>query len=47
MWHYLQKKRQKLWLWKAVDRDIGELLDWECVQRDKATRKKMIDRLAQ
>jgi insertion element IS1 protein InsB len=47
MWHYLQKKRQKLWIWKALDRSTGELLDWECGRRDKATLKKMIDRLAQ
>jgi transposase-like protein len=30
MWHYLKKKRGKLWLWKALDRDTGQLLDWEC-----------------
>jgi IS1 family transposase/transposase-like protein len=47
MWHYLQKKRQKLWIWKALDRDTGELLDWECGRRDKATLKQMINRLAQ
>jgi insertion element IS1 protein InsB len=47
MWHYLQKKRQKLWIWKALDRDTGQLLDWECGRRDKATLKKLVDRLAQ
>jgi insertion element IS1 protein InsB len=47
IWHYLQKKHQKLWIWKALDRDTGELLDWECGRRDKATLKKMLDRLAQ
>src|SRR5262249_12918471 len=45
MWHYLKKKRHKLWIWKALDRDTGQLLDWECGGRDKATLKKMIDRL--
>jgi insertion element IS1 protein InsB len=45
MWHYLKNKRRKLWIWKALDRDTGHLLDWECGRRDKATLKKLIDRL--
>ncbi|MGH8711910.1 MAG: hypothetical protein ACREVA_11475 [Burkholderiales bacterium] len=24
-----RKKTQKLWIWKAMDSDSGELLDWE------------------
>jgi len=47
MWHYLRKKRRKLWIWKALDRDTGQLLDWECGRRDKATLQKLVDRLAQ
>jgi insertion element IS1 protein InsB len=47
MWHYLKKKHHKLWIWKALDRDTGQLLDWECGRRDKATLKKMVDRLTQ
>jgi hypothetical protein len=27
MWHYLKKKRSKLWIGKALDRDMGQLLD--------------------
>jgi len=46
MWHDMQQKRQKLWIWKALDRETGQRLDWECGRRDKATLKKMIDRLA-
>ena len=45
MWHYLKQKRRKLWIWKALDRDTGQLLDWECGRRDKATLKKLGDRL--
>ena len=41
----MKKKRQKLWIWKALDWETGQLLDWECGRRDKATLKKMIDRL--
>ena len=47
MWHYLKKKRQKLWIWKALDRDTGQLLDWEGGRRDKATLQKMVERLSQ
>jgi insertion element IS1 protein InsB len=47
MWHYLKKKRCKLWIWKALGRDTGQLLDWECGRRDKKTLKKMVERLAQ
>jgi IS1 family transposase len=47
MWHYIGTKRGKLWIWKALDRDTGQLLDWECGRRDKATLKKRVDRLAQ
>jgi insertion element IS1 protein InsB len=42
-----QKKRRKLWIWKALDRDTGHLLDWERGRRDAAILKKLIDRLAQ
>ena len=47
MWHYLQHKRRKLWIWKALDQGTGQLLDWEGGRRDKTTLKKMVDRLAQ
>ena len=30
MGHSLRKKRCTLWIWKALDRDTGQLLDWEC-----------------
>jgi insertion element IS1 protein InsB len=46
MWHYLKKKQRKLWIWKALDRDTGRLLDWECGRRDKTTLKALVDRLA-
>jgi insertion element IS1 protein InsB len=41
-----EKKRCKLWIWKALDPDTGHLLDWECGRRDAATLKKLVDRLA-
>jgi IS1 family transposase len=42
-----QKKRRKLWIWKALDRDTGQLVDWECGHRDQAALKRLVDRLAQ
>ena len=45
--HYLRTKRCKLWIWKALDRDTGQLLDWAWGRRDKKTRTKRVDRLAQ
>jgi transposase-like protein len=42
MWHDVKKKRQKLWIWKALDQHTGQLLDWECGRRDKATLKKRL-----
>jgi insertion element IS1 protein InsB len=47
LWHYVKNKRQKLWIWKALDRESGQLLDWECGRRDQKTLKKMVDRLTQ
>jgi IS1 family transposase len=47
MCHYLKNKCDKRWIWKALDPDTGQLLDWECGRRDKRTLKKMVDRLAQ
>ena len=40
-----QKKLRKLWIWKAIDSDTGQLLDWECGHRDTDTLKKMVERL--
>jgi IS1 family transposase len=39
MWHYIKKKQQKLWIWKALDAESGKLLDWECGRRDQKTLK--------
>jgi len=47
MWHDLKHTRRKLWIWKALDPETGQLLDWECGRRDKTTLKKMVKRLAQ
>ena len=41
----LSEKKNKLWIWKAFSRDTGELIAWECGDRDKATLKKLLTRL--
>ena len=46
MWHYLKKKRRKLWIWKALDHHTGQWLDWACGRRDQTTLKTLVDRLA-
>lgn len=45
MWHYLGSKAQKLWIWRAYDRDRGRLIDWECGKRDEATFRRLYERL--
>lgn len=46
MWHYLGSRKNKLWIWKAYRRETGELIDWECGNRDKATLTKLVERLS-
>src|SRR3954467_14333248 len=40
-----EKKSEPLWIWKAWDRASGQLVDWECGGRDKATCERLIERL--
>ncbi|MCG9127625.1 IS1 family transposase [Candidatus Poribacteria bacterium] len=30
MWHYIGNKKNRLWIWKTLGRNIGPLIDWEC-----------------
>ena len=46
MWHYLGRKAQNLWIWKAYDRHRGRLIDWECGARDEATFRRLFERIA-
>ncbi len=45
MWHYLHSKKNKLWLWKAYCRDTGQLIDWECGDRDQGTLARLMEKL--
>jgi insertion element IS1 protein InsB len=46
MWHFLQRKDNKVWIWKAFDRATGRLVDWECGDRDERTFRRLFERLA-
>src|SRR5215216_2826590 len=39
------KKASKLWIWKALERDTGRLIDWECGSRDAVTLERLLGRL--
>ena len=45
LWHFLQKKKNKLWIWLAFDRSGQRLIDWECGNRDAATLNRLLERL--
>ena len=47
MWKpYIGNKKNKLWIWKALDRNTGHLIDWQCGGRNAQTLEKLIHRLA-
>jgi transposase-like protein len=46
MWHFLQRKDNKVWIWKAYDRATGRLVDWECGDRDERTFRRLFERLS-
>jgi insertion element IS1 protein InsB len=39
------KKARKLWIWKALERGTGRLIDWECGDRDRVTLERLLARL--
>ena len=45
MWHFLGRKSNKVWIWKAYNRDTGKLVDWECGGRDDETFRRLLTRL--
>ena len=45
VWHFVEKKSRKLWIWKAFERGTGRLIDWECGERDQATLERLLERL--
>jgi len=47
MWHFIESKKNKLWIWKAYDRITRRLVDWELGSRDSETLDKLLKRLAE
>jgi hypothetical protein len=45
MWHYLHRRTNRVWIWKAYDREKDRLIDWECGGRDEATFRRLFTRL--
>ena len=45
MWHFLGKKEQKLWIWKAYCRESKQLVAFECGDRDFATLVRLVSKL--
>lgn len=45
MWRYVTSKN-KLLIWKVHCREAGEVIDWECGGRDKATLSNLMERLS-
>jgi insertion element IS1 protein InsB len=43
---FCKKKSEKLWLWKAIDKFSGQLIGWVCGDRDAATLKILMQKLA-
>jgi len=39
------KKARKVWIWKALERGTGRLIDWECGDRDRVTLERLLARL--
>jgi insertion element IS1 protein InsB len=46
MWHFLQCKGTKFWIWKAYVSATGRLINWECGARDERTFRRLFERLA-
>ncbi len=46
MWHYINSKKNKLWIWKAYDRHTNRLIDWICGDRSHKTLRRPLDRLS-
>ena len=45
LWHFLQKKKNKLWIWLAFDRTGHRLVDWECGARVVVLLFRLLERL--
>jgi IS1 family transposase/transposase-like protein len=45
MWHFIGKKKRKLWLIKAIDRRTGRTVAWVLGNRDTATFRRLYNKV--
>ena len=45
MWHFVKKKTEKLWIWRAYDPIARRTIAWVLGRRDDATCQKIIDKI--
>jgi len=46
MWHFIQKKTNKLWLIKAIDRKTGSTVAWVLGKRDEKTFARLYSKVS-
>ncbi|MDR0632950.1 MAG: hypothetical protein LBF84_02315, partial [Holosporales bacterium] len=45
MWHFVNGKPNKVWIWKAYDLDTHKTFAWKLGRRDAATLKEFLDEI--
>jgi insertion element IS1 protein InsB len=45
MWHFVNGKPNKVWIWKAYDLKAGKTFAWKLGKRDAATLKEFLDEI--
>ena len=46
MWHFVEKKQNKLWIWKVLDKFTGHLVHYECGNCSASSVSKIIENLS-
>jgi IS1 family transposase/transposase-like protein len=45
MWHFINKKKRKVWIWRAVDRSNNRTIGWAIGNRDADTFRPLYEKL--
>jgi len=43
MWHFINKKKRKIWIWMAMDRSTNKTIEWVIGDRFIKTAKKLYE----
>ena len=46
MWHFVQKKQAKLWIWKVLDKFTGDLIYYECGNHSASSVSNIVTNLS-